>query len=44
MPTQGPRIRRYRLTSVARRAMLDGAAQPTTRIGGEHRHSSRMYD
>ncbi|HST55343.1 MAG TPA: hypothetical protein VLJ42_05545 [Solirubrobacteraceae bacterium] len=42
--SQGPRIRRYRLSSVGRRPGLDGINPPAMRVAGEASHLSRMYD
>ncbi len=44
VPSQGPRIRRYRLSSVARRSVLDGAERSTPRIGGGPADAGRMCD
>jgi hypothetical protein len=44
MPSRGLRIRRYRLSSVARRAVLDGAERPTPRSRGGLGDAGRMFD
>jgi hypothetical protein len=46
VPSQGPRIRRYRLASVARRRgpRAPGSPDAVARAVGEHGHPGGTYD